>query len=407
MVFVFFRFNQIGNLIESILSICTPVFYGIIMAYIMNPIMVFIERIYALVAKKVFRVKTDRYKKSGVVVAIALSVTIMLLMLWTLMFSVLPQIYDTILSFVKLIPGEFDKVQEWFSDFVDPQKQWTVWLDSLIRGLLDKIENWFKADLTQTITLAMQYLTSGVSIVLSFVVDFILGLCISIYLLKDKNKIFSHIHKIVHAVFKPSRAKTVTELGMHAKAIFNGYVYGTLLGCMIVFVTTFTFMAISGMPYVLLISTLVCVTNVIPFFGPFIGAIPSVFILLMYDPHTALIFAIFTLILQQVEGHFLTPLLISKTTEVSPFWVTVALLMGGGFFGAPGLLFAVPVFSVIYYIIKVLVERRLYLKKLPVDSEYYENKSDFDYMQIKYDFQKIKENISEKKNNRSKKKRKK
>ena len=136
-------------------------------------------------------------------------------------------------------------------------------------------------------------------------------------------------------------------------------------------------MLIMKMPYAILISTIVCITNFIPFFGPFIGAVPSILILLLHDPIMALTFTIFTLALQQVEGHFLTPLIISDTTGVSPFWVTVALLIGGGLFGVFGLILSVPIFSVLYYIIKALVERKLETKQLPTSTEAYVVDNDF------------------------------
>ncbi len=381
-VFIFFKAGTVKNAVSVVMAVFTPIFYGIAIAYILNPVVVFFKRLYSLVAIKIFKAKSDAYKKQAGVVAIVLAIALLLLALWILLSLVLPQLFQTIITLVDYVPNEFDEVTNWLSQYVDPEKQWTIWLDSIARSLLDKIEAWFTDDLSKTITLALQYITSGVVTVISTVFDIIIGICVAVYLLKDKNKIFAHIHKIVYAVFNKKTSAMVINIGVHAKNIFNGYIYGTLLGSIIVFIATLTFMLITNMPYAILISTIVCITNIIPFFGPFIGAVPSIFILLLYNPATAVLFAIFTLIIQQVEGHFLTPLLISGTTGVSPFWVTTALLVGGGFFGLSGLLFSVPIFSVIYYLVKLFVENKLKNKDLPVETVDYESQTDYDYSRI-------------------------
>lgn len=381
-VFIVFKADSVKNGISGVMAVLTPIFYGIAMAYILNPIVVFIKRLYSLVAIKIFRVKTNVYKKQAGIVAIALAIVLLLLVLWILLSSILPQLFQTIMTLIDYIPNEFDEITKWISQYVDPDKQWTVWLDTIARSLLDTLEAWFTDDFSNTISLALHYITSGIVTVVSTLFDIIVGICVAVYLLKDKNQIFAHIRKIVNAIFNKKASDVIIDIGIHAKNIFNGYVYGTLLGSIIVFIATLTFMLITKMPYAILISTIVCITNIIPFFGPFIGAVPSIFILLLHNPTTAVLFAIFTLIIQQVEGHFLTPLLISGTTGVSPFWVTTALLVGGGFFGLSGLLFSVPIFSVIYYLIKLFVENKLKKKNLPFETVNYENQSDYDYSRI-------------------------
>lgn len=381
-VFIFFRSKEVGDLVSGITSTLSPIFYGIAMAYILNPVVVFFERSYAFIAQKVFKIKHDRYKKRASVIAITLSITLLVCIIWVLLSSILPQIFSTLQTLVSYIPSEFDQIQSWIEQFVTPDKPWTEWVHSLATSLLDKIETWLKTDFQQAIPPALQFISSGVMSVVSAVFDFVVGICVAVYLLNDKHKLFAHLRKLVYALFNKNTANTVVELGIRIKLIFNRYVYSTILGSLIVFTATFVFMLITDMPYALLISTLVCITNIIPFFGPFIGAIPSTFILLLYDPATAFLFVLFTLILQQVEGHFLTPLLISGNTGISPFWVTVSLLLGGGMFGIGGLLFAVPIFSVIYYLIKVFAETKLAAKELPIESENYLYNSDFDYTKI-------------------------
>lgn len=365
-IFTLFRSNDVGRAVANILSILTPIFFGIAIAYILNPVVVFFEGIYLLIANKFFKPKTNKYKKHANTVAILLAIILLAVVLSVLISSVLPQLYQTIMSLIGYVPGAIDKIEKLYNDFAANENSWLEMLGINIEDILSDIEKWLTHNLTDYVNSALKYITSGVVSVVSFLINFIIGICVAVYLLKEKNTMFGHMKKITYAVFNKQKADFIVKSGNHAKKIFGGYIYGNIVGCLIVFTATFLFMLIMRMPYVLLISTIVCLTNFIPFFGPFIGAAPSTLILLLHDPMMALYFAIFTLILQQVEGHFLTPLIISDSTGVSPFWVTFALLVGAGFFGLPGLIFSVPIFSVIYYLVKTYSEKKLQEKELSI-----------------------------------------
>lgn len=377
LVFVFFKPEDAGKIISKLISVFTPIFYGIAIAYILNPVVVFFERLYAVIAVKTFKIKTEKYKKHANTVAIILSVLLMVALIWVLINSVLPQLYHTIIALIGYVPYGIDKIKELYESFAHHDNTWLNSMGVSIDSILENIESWFTNNLASTINSALQYITSGVVFAVSFIANFVIGICVAVYLMREKNRIFAHIKKTVYSLLKKEKADAAVKIGIHAKNIFNGYIYGTLIGCIIVFAATFIFMILMKMPYAILISSLVCVTNFIPFFGPFIGAVPSILILLLHNPVMAFTFTIFTLALQQIEGHFLTPLIISDTTGVSPFWVTVALLVGGGLFGVFGLILSVPIFSVIYYIIKTIVERRLNDKDLPVSTEAYITDNDF------------------------------
>lgn len=364
-------------MLNALVTVFTPIFYGIAIAYILNPIMVFFERLYAIVAKKVFKIKNNKYQKRARTASVILSIIVLFALLWLLISSILPQLYNTVLSLINYIPDGFDKLKEWYDQFVQSEPQWLSSMGISVETILENIEKWFTDNLASAANYVLQYITSGIVGAVSFVTNLILGVCVAVYVLFEKHTIFAHIKKTVYAMFKKSRADAVVNIGVHTKNIFNGYIYGRILGCLVVFAATFIFMLIMNMPYGILISTVVGVTNFIPFFGPFIGAIPSVLILLIHDPIMGISFTIFTLILQQIEGNLITPLITSDTTGVSPFWVTVAFLVGGGFFGLLGLILSVPVFSVIYYIVKVLVERKLQNKALPVATDAYMTNNDF------------------------------
>ncbi len=388
LVFVFFRFQDFGSVFSKIANVLEPVFYGIALAYLLNPIMVVFEKLYAFAATRIFKAKTDKYKKLGTTVSIVFTILVLFVLVYILFSSILPQLYQTIMSLIGFIPDGLDKVSEWYDDLRISDAQWIKTLGLDFDDLLNRVEVWFTENLAGMANQVLGYITTGVKSAVSFIANVVIGLCVAVYLLKEKNVLFAHLRKATYAIFKKPRAENIVRMGVQAKDIFNGYIYGNVVGCLIVFAATLIFMKITGMPYAILISTIVAITNFIPFFGPFIGAVPSILILLIYDPMMAITFTIFTLVLQQVEGHFLTPLIISDQTGVSPFWVTVALLVGAGFFGIMGLILAVPIFSVIYYILKEAFEKKLSEKRLPVATDEYVIDNDFEIGNV---FSKLKE----------------
>ncbi len=387
-VYVLFMHEDLSKALSSVLSVFTPVFYGIAIAYLINPIVKFFRGIYSLIARKIFKAKTDKYKKYSNKFGIFAAVVSLILIILVLIYMILPELYHTIMHIINSVPSWIDEITKLYYKLLEDPNSVLHTLGIDFTEYLNKFEAWITGNLASSVNQIFGYVTTGVMSVVSFITDFVLGICVAIYFLAEKERIFGHIKKITFALFNKENADTVVKTGIHAKTIFNGYIYGRLIGCLIVFAATFIFMTAMGMPYVLLISTLVGVTNFIPLFGPFIGAIPACLILLMYEPMMAIWFAVFTLILQQVEGNILTPLIISDVTGVPPFWVTVAMLVGGGFFGVIGLILSVPIFSVIYYIIKTVIDKKLIKKQLPAQTETYMIKDD-GYVDSMFDLEKI------------------
>ena len=204
--------------------------------------------------------------------------------------------------------------------------------------------------------------------------NIVLGIIISIYMLAEKERFISVAKKVTYGLFNLKIADKTVEIGRRTHKIFSSFLGGKILDSLIIGILAFIVFSIVRMPYTLLISFIIAVTNIVPFFGPFIGAIPSFIIIFFESPVMALWFLLIVLILQQVDGNFIGPKILGDSLGISSFWILFAILVGGKFFGFIGLIIGVPLFVLIYSIIKEIVEARLIVKGLPVDTEDYLNK---------------------------------
>ena len=212
---------------------------------------------------------------------------------------------------------------------------------------------------------------SGVFTVLGFFGDLLVGIIVSVYLLATKELCAAHARKVVYSLFRQEWVDLILQGAHKADRIFSGFVRGKLLDSLIIGILCFVGCTILKMPYTPLISLVVGVTNIIPFFGPFFGAIPSAFLILLASPLKAVYFVIFVLALQQLDGNVIGPKILGDKTGLSSMWVIFAILVGGSFFGVAGMFFGVPVCACLYSAVTFLVEVRLQKKQLPIDTEEY------------------------------------
>lgn len=214
-------------------------------------------------------------------------------------------------------------------------------------------------------------ITSGLFEVGAYVYNFIIGLIVSIYLLLSKNRLLGHFKKLLYTLCPPTPANRTLEIARYTNRVFKGFLVGKLVDSTIIGLLCFLGTTLLRIPYSLLISIVVGVTNVIPYFGPFIGAIPSALLVLMLDPYKCLIFVIFILVLQQLDGNVIGPKILGNTTGVSSLGVLISILVGGGLFGLVGMLVCVPTYAVLYSLIKGSAEQKLKKNGLPTDTQTY------------------------------------
>ena len=243
-------------------------------------------------------------------------------------------------------------------------------MDTLINDASKYLEKWLRKNVMEQSDFIAN-ITTGVYNVVKAVFNAIIGLIISVYVLMTKEKFIGQAKKIIYAIFRPRYGNVVMEVFRKADDVFGGFFIGKIIDSLIIGCICFVGLAILRMPYVALISVIVGVTNIIPFFGPYIGAIPSFILIFLVDPMKGVYFIIFIIILQQVDGNVIGPKILGNTTGLSPFWVIFAILLFGGSFGVIGMLFGVPIFAMIYYIVKRIVEHILKKRRLPEETEQY------------------------------------
>ncbi len=369
MFFVLMYMSSIYETVKSIVSVLSPIIWGLVMAYVLNPVMSFFER----ALKKPF---SKAVKKETAVHTITrsfslfLTMTLFLAVIVFLGYMVIPELYTSISNLVVTLPGEISDLADNLIGYVDN----FVSSETIVRTVTDFVSNWVKTDLAATVNRWAPMVASGVMIAFGFIADFFIGFVVCIYFLYRKEHFIGGAKKVVCALFKKeSTVNTIFDTVRHSHEAFGGFFSGKLLDSLIVGFLTFIVMMVFDLPYPLLVSVVIGITDIIPVFGPFIGAIPSALLILLVDPIKALIFIAAIVVIQQIDGNILAPKIIGETTGLSSFWTIFAITVGGGFFGIVGMIVGVPAFVVIYDIVSDLINKSLKNKNLPTQTDFYED----------------------------------
>ncbi len=371
--FCVLRFSELRGLFGTIFSILSPIIWGIVIAYLLWPI---VDRVRCFLFPRLpaFIKPDSRRRHISLGLGILSALSLMLLVIVVLISMVLPELIQTIMTLVNNF-GSYvtyvQNVEEWVNSLLTDNPQ----IQSIVRSAFDNLAlllgNWVQNDLVGQINVVVTGLTSGVISLGRFFLNFVIGIIVSIYIFASKETFAGQFKKILYAVFKPSHANVILDVLRHSDKIFGGFISGKILDSLIIGILCFICLSILKMPYTILVSVVVGVTNVIPFFGPFIGAIPSAFLILVVNPQQCLIFLIFILILQQVDGNIIGPTILGDSTGLSSFWVIFSILLGGGLFGFAGMILGVPICGVAYYICKRLVESKLRRRQYPTATTAY------------------------------------
>lgn len=348
------------------LQILAPVLYGAVMAYLLAPTVNWIERLVAPRSKKLGKQKTWLR-------GISILVTWLLVaaVLYALMLVLLPELYKSVVQLIANGEGYYKTILDWATDLLENNPNFAQWATELIEEYYNDALLWVRNQLLPRVEIAIQAVTGGVVGVLVFLKNLLVGFIVSIYLLAAKEHFSATACKLCYAFLREDRAALIIRGAKATDRIFSGFVRGKLLDSLIIGLLCFFFSNIFGFPYAPLISLVVGVTNVIPYFGPFLGAIPSAFLILLDSPIQCLYFCIFILALQQFDGNILGPAILGESTGLSSFWVIVAILIGGGMFGVAGMFIGVPLFACFYTAIRTYAAYRLRLKGLPESTANY------------------------------------
>lgn len=372
-----FRIEIFKSVLSKIIEVSSPIIWGFVIAYLINPLMKRFERLFG---RLINRKKTHRGLVRGL--SVACSILLLLSLLTGLIAAIIPEVIQNIQSIADSVqdPSFIAGLKEGAENLVDRLTDQTAFfrqhfkLDfaDLQEMLLNMISQ-FELNIGKVFAKdgLIASITSGFMAVLSTIKNAFLGVIVSIYLLYSKEKFFAQSKKLICAVCKPDSSQRIFKFVRNVNHKFIHYFTGVALDCSLIGVVTFLFMTVTGMPYAPLISVLLALTNAIPIFGPFIGGVPSVLLLMLFSPVKGLIFGIFIIVVQQIDGNIIAPKILGDQLGLSAFWIMAAVFIGGGLFGFVGMIVASPVFAVLYSLCSEYVSARLERKGLPVLTESY------------------------------------
>lgn len=353
--FLFLRFNSFIYGFNFVLSIFTPFFIGFAIAYLLNPTLILIE-------KRLFFFINEKNKKFKRMISVLLTYVITIFIITSLVILLAPQVKASVLTLFDNIPTYIYNLRELINNAlilynIDPTYvNQTITYESLI-AYATKL---FKASFDWLIYVPM-YLTKGLT-------NTLVSIVISIYFLLDKERFIKQINTTIYALLKKETAKTVIDVSKMTNTTFSKFILGKIIDSAIIGLIAFPFMLIIYRPYALLISVIIGVTNVIPFFGPFIGAIPSAIIILMVAPDRLLWFLIFVLVLQQFDGNILGPKILGDSIGMPPIWVMLGIFAGSKLLGFLGMIVGVPITAVLYLLFKSYVEKKCNEKNILLEN---------------------------------------
>ncbi len=361
--FILFRGEVLGAVLSKCGAVLTPIIYGFVIAYALNPQMRLIEKALLMLLRKRKKQPTRKLLMTIRVISTILAVLILLLIVYSLIALMIPEIIKSIENIRNNLSVYGENIEKWLSTVSGGEK------DSSFKETIDSavaaIQKWVSEQVSPEMDQIIKQVTSGVLDLLVFFKNIFLGLIVSVYVLITQETILARFRRAVYAFFNVAVANRILKNLRFIDEKFGGFLIGKFIDSLIIGVICYIGVRILQMPYALLISVVIGITNIIPFFGPFIGAIPCAFLIFCVDPIKALYFIIFIFALQQFDGNFLGPKILGNSVGVSTFMVLVAILIGSGFFGIVGMIIGVPICAVITALIQTYVLKQIGKKNLP------------------------------------------
>lgn len=362
--FAFYRFSEIMSVFKLILGTIQPILIGLCLGYVLKrPQKFFHKKIYKLFTKYKIIKKEKKRESISKGLSIFIAMVMFLVTIYILIIMAVPEIVENIFKVTDTLPEQVNRLIKWVSERMKENSKYADMFEKILKEATDYITRWVKNDMMTQIG----QLASGIISAVSVFVNAVVGVIVAVYVLSSKETFAKQGKKIIYAIFKEKHAEKILKEFKKSDDIFGGFISGKIIDSLIIGALCFVGLTILDMPYTMLVSTIVGVTNVIPFFGPYIGAVPSAILILLADPKKGLIFIVFIILLQQLDGNIIGPKILGESTGLTPFWVVFSILLGGGLFGIIGMLFGVPTFAVIYNLIAEIVNYRIKDKNISPD----------------------------------------
>ena len=348
--FLIYRFQGFGDAISKLTGILMPFIYGAVIAYLLKPVCNCVENFLR-------RLLPEKMGTAANMLAVTISLLFGILVVYALIMMIVPQLITSVTTLYYTARNNLNDFVDWASpqEIIASNQKLLDFIETSYDNLQDTLDNLVRTKLVPSMQSLLSGAALGVMSFVTFLKNIVIGLIVSVYLLASRKKFGQQGKLILYSLVKPRWANLIMEEIRYADRMFGGFINGKILDSAIIGVLCYIACLIFKFPSALLVSVIIGVTNVIPFFGPFIGAIPATLLILIQNPIKALWFVLFVLVLQQVDGNIIGPKILGNTTGLSSFWVLFAILLFGGLWGFVGMIIGVPLFAVIYDVLKKFV----------------------------------------------------
>lgn len=365
MIFALLNINKVFDFISNLMTILLPIIIGWVLTFIMSPL-------YNLTEEKLINKKDKQISKFSKVIATVVCVMVVLLFTIGIIFLFVPQLYSSITRFLSHFGGYVSNIQETVESLREKSN------NNMTNGILAQVESFLSnvggSSSNINYSAIASSLFKGFAVSARAVMNFFIGIIVMIYSLNIKEELIAGVKRALFALVRKDFAKKILDEAKYTKKVFEGFFIGKALDSLIIGVICYICCAIMQMPYTPLIAVIVGITNIIPFFGPIIGAIPSFVLIILEEPFSLkpYIFVVFVLILQQIDGNIIGPKILGDKTGVGSFWVLFSIILFGGLFGFVGMIIAVPLWAVITRIFDQFITAKLEQKHYPTNAEDYQ-----------------------------------
>lgn len=348
--FLIYRFQGFGDAISKLTGILMPFIYGAVIAYLLKPVCNCVENFLR-------RLLPEKMGTAANMLAVTISLLFGILVVYALIMMIVPQLITSVTTLYYTARNNLNDFVDWAShqEIIASNQKLLDFIETSYDNLQDTLDNIVRTKLVPSMQSLLSGAALGVMSFVTFLKNIIIGVIVSVYLLASRKKFGQQCKMILYSLIKPRWADIILEEILYADKMFGGFINGKILDSAIIGVLCYIACLTFKFPSALLVSVIIGVTNVIPFFGPFIGAIPATLLILIQNPIKALWFVLFVLVLQQVDGNIIGPKILGNTTGLSSFWVLFAILLFGGLWGFVGMIIGVPLFAVIYDVLKKFV----------------------------------------------------
>lgn len=350
---IIISWNDTQKFFSTLMGVLAPFLLGFFIAYIINPLAKFINQ---SILRKLFRIRNRKVRK---IISIFLSYIIVFGLIITIIFYIIPQIADTltqISTFIESAQTGYNKLIAQIRLIEEKNPNWNL---QSVYEFIEKIPSVVSEFITTQLPQIVPAVFNTSVSVIAGVIDFFIAIIVSMYMLIDKPKLINNAKKFVYVLFGVEKGDRIVTTAGECNKIFGDFIIGKMIDSLIIGILCWIAMTVLDIPYALVISVIVGITNMIPYFGPFIGAVPGVILLIIVDIKFAIIFGILIFILQQFDGLYLGPKILGESTGLRPIWIIFAITVGGWVAGVVGMFLGVPVVAVISYLIDRSIKWRL------------------------------------------------